>query len=169
MWWSQINVRKIWRKSEQDKGKRQKGGWGPSINFIYKRPDRLLHRYNLIWLLAEGIIDNPVQANIVDDGIGDEVEIINKLLKVLPCRATLGEDRLALPVVRPRHGRHYGDSPGGILMRSVAGDLRDTGGDVPQTHGDGAPPSIDRVYGDSGSVEEALDLRLLVWKKMDLE
>ena len=45
-------------------------------------------------------------------------------------------------------------------MDSVAGDLLDVGGDVLQACDDGASPSIHRVYGDSGSLEEGLDLGL---------
>jgi hypothetical protein len=55
-------------------------------------------------------------------------------------------------------------------MNSVAGDLLDAGGDVPQMHDDGASPSIYRVYyGDSGGLEEDLDLGLQVSNKKGLE
>jgi hypothetical protein len=46
-------------------------------------------------------------------------------------------------------------------MGPMAGDLRDAAGDVPQARGDGAPRDIDES-GDSGCVEEGLDLRLQV-------
>ena len=54
-------------------------------------------------------------------------------------------------------------------MNSVAGDLLDAGGDVPRMHDDGASPSIYRVYGDSGGLEEDLDLGLQVSNKKGLE
>ena len=54
-------------------------------------------------------------------------------------------------------------------MNSVAGDLLDAGGDVPRMHDDGASPSIYRVYGDSGGLEEDLDLGLQVSNKKLLE
>jgi hypothetical protein len=43
-------------------------------------------------------------------------------------------------------------------MDSMFGDFLDAGWDVPEACGDGAPPRVHRVYGDSGSVQEGLDL-----------
>ena len=71
-----------------------------------------------------------------------------------------GKDRLPLPVVRPRHGGDDGDGSGGTLVSSVAGDLLDSGRDVPQARGNGAPSHIYRVDGNLGSVQEGMDLRL---------
>jgi hypothetical protein len=113
-------------------------------------------------LLAEDIADHRIQTNIVDDGIGDDVEVVNQLLELLPRRAPLREDQLELLVISPRHGRHHGDGPGGAFMGPVASDLRDAAGDVPQAGGNSASPGVNRVYCDSGRIEEGLDLRLQV-------
>ena len=158
MRWPWLSARKSRENQSETKTER---GRRP-IHYIYKEPDRLLNHYNLIQLLAKGVADNPFQANIVDDGVGDDDEVINQVLELLPLRAPLGEDRLELTVVSPRHGRHHDDGPGSALMGPVAGDLRDAAGDVPQARGDGAPLRIHRVYGNSGSVQEVLNLGLQV-------
>ena len=62
-----------------------------------------------------------------------------------------------------------GDGPGGVRMDPVLGDLRDAGRDVPKAYGDGAPSRIHRVNGNSGGIQEGLDLRLQVREKKRLE
>ena len=54
-------------------------------------------------------------------------------------------------------------------MNSMFGDFLDAGRDVPEACGDGAPPRIHGVYGDSGSIQEGLDLRVQVWEVKKLE
>ena len=86
------------------------------------------------------------------------MEIVDELLKVLPHRTPLGEDWLPLLEVCFEHGGDHGDGPGGALVSSMAGDLLDSGRDVPQVRGNGAPSRIYRVDGNSGSVQEGMDL-----------
>ena len=45
-------------------------------------------------------------------------------------------------------------------MSPVLGDLGDAGWNVLEARGDGVPPRIHRVDGDSGSIQEGLDLCL---------
>src|SRR6185503_2484382 len=104
--------------------------------------------------------DDPIQANITNNGVSRAVEIIDELLEGLSPRAPLGEDRLPLPVVRPGHGGDDGDGSGGALVSSEASNLLDAGRDVPEACGDGAPLRVCRVYGDSGSFQKDLNLRL---------
>ena len=54
-------------------------------------------------------------------------------------------------------------------MDPVLGDLHDAGWDVLEACGDGAPPRVHRVYGNSGSLQKGLDLRLQVWEMKELE
>ena len=84
-------------------------------------------------------------------------------------RAPLGEDRLPLPVVCPGHGGDDGDGSGGARMDPVLSNLRDAGRDVPEACIDGTFPHIHRVYGNSGGIQEGLDLRLQVWEMKELE
>ena len=87
---------------------------------------------------------------------------MNKLLEGIAPRPWLGEDRCPLPVIRPGHGGDDGDGSGGALVSPVLGDLGDTGRNVLEARGDGFPPHVHRVDGDSGSVQERLDLCLQV-------
>ena len=51
----------------------------------------------------------------------------------------------------------------------MIGDFLDAGRDVPVACGDGAPLHVHQVYGDSGSLQKGLDLRLQVWEMKELE
>ena len=113
-------------------------------------------------LITETYLEGLDAYNVTSDDISRVIEVIDELLESFSPRPWLGEDRRPLPVVHPGHVVNDGDGSGGALVSPVLGDLRDAGWDVPQTRGDGASPSIDRVYGDLGSVEEGLDLRLQI-------
>ena len=106
------------------------------------------------------MVDNPVQAHVSDSGIGGEVEVINQLIEGFPHCTPLGEDLLPLPVVCPGHGGDDGDGSGGTLVSPILGDLGDAGWNVLEERGDGVPPRIHRVNGDSGGVQQRLDLCL---------
>ena len=118
--------------------------------------------YNLIQLCSEEVADNPVQAHDGHNGVGGKAEVINQLIEGIPRRTPLGEDRFPLPVVRPRHVGDDGDGPSGTRMDPMLGDLHDASWDVLEACGDCTSPRIHRVYGDSGSFQKGLDLRLQV-------
>ena len=63
-----------------------------------------------------------------------------------------------MPVVRFGHVGDDGDGPGGARMDPMFGELRNAGRDIPEACGDGLPPGIHRVDGDSTGVQEILDL-----------
>ena len=86
------------------------------------------------------------------DGISRVVEVLNKLFEGIAPWSWLGEDRRPLPVVRPRHGGDDGDGFGGALVSPVLRDLGDAGWNVLEARGDGVPPRIHRVNGDSGGI-----------------
>ena len=90
------------------------------------------------------------------------IEVIDELLESILPRTWLGEDRQPLPKVRLGHGGDDSDGSGGALVSPVLGDLRDAGWNVLEARGDGVPHHVHRVDGDSGSVQEGLDLCLQV-------
>ena len=102
----------------------------------------------------------PLQADITGDGISRIVEVLNKLLEGIVPRPWLGEDRRPLPVVHPVHGGDDGDGSSGALVSPILGDLGDAGWNVLEARGDGVPSRIHRVNGDSGDVQQRLDLCL---------
>ena len=92
------------------------------------------------------------------DGISRVVEVLNKFLEGIALRPWLREGRRPLPVVCPRHGGDDGDGSGGTLVSPILGDLGDAGWNVLEARGDGVPPRIHRVNGDSGGIQQRLDL-----------
>ena len=88
------------------------------------------------------------------------IEVIDELFESFSSWPWLGEDQHPLPEICPGHGGDDGDGYGGALVSPVLGDLRDAGWNVLEARGDGVPHHFHRVDGDSGSVQEGLDLCL---------
>ena len=107
-------------------------------------------------MVNEDVADHRVNADILRNGGGYYIKVINKLVEFFPF-FTLGENWVEGPVVALGHGLHHDDSDNGTLVDLVAGDLMNTVGDVLQASSDGITPSIHHFCHGVGCVMESLN------------